>query len=228
MGSFPGKYPQRWDAVTHLTHKSVACVFLTDVASGLGVHVSDPENPGNPCRCAKLYGKLEAALYVSVMRKPLTEADEAAYAENKHFKMADARAMNQIFLEENAYPADQWEKRRLEALEEAEALAARSHYVAPWGCKWFVDWARNILDAHNLGQTLEVFYFEGEVGMGKVTWDELATTDNWAGIGLGGSQKCEVAYLDEMRIPYVDIDVADFERSCAQNDIDVVDFPASI
>ncbi len=56
-----------------------------------------------------------------------------------------------------------------------------------------------------------MYYFEGQSSQGKVAWSELATTDNWDGIGLGGSQKSEVAYLDEMGIPYEDIDVATFE-----------------
>ena len=33
----------------------------------------------------------------------------------------------------------------------------------------------------------------------QVEWEALATSDLWDGIGLGGSQKSEVAFLDRMR-----------------------------
>merc|ERR1712096_462992 len=60
--------------------------------------------------------------------------------------------------------------------------------------------------------------------MGKVTWDDLAGTDNWHGVGLGGSQKCEVAYLDKVGIPYEEIDVMDFHAqeviSCEVDQVD--------
>eukprot|EP00913_Durusdinium_trenchii_P027510 g25800.t1 len=45
----------------------------------------------------------------------------------------------------------------------------------------------------------KVVYFAGQKGKGKVEWEALATSDLWDGIGLGGSQKSEVAFLDRMR-----------------------------
>lgn len=204
--SFPGKYPSRWDVLTRSEDKSIGCVFLTDAEAGLGVHVADPDNPGNPCRCLKLYGKIEGPAYLSILKKPVTAADRAAYHEQKQFKMADAAAMNQIFLEEKASRADQWPKRLEQALAVAQVRAAQNHGRAPWGCKWFDDWVQNVLEAHRLGQTLEVYYFEGEVGMGKIAWDDLAVANNWDGVGLGGSQKGEVAFLDKRCLPYEELD----------------------
>ena len=53
-----------------------------------------------------------------------------------------------------------------------------------------------------------------------MSWNDLAAASLWDGIGLGGSQKCEVAYLDKEQIPYEEIDVMDFasnptHASCA-------------
>ncbi|CAK8996151.1 unnamed protein product [Durusdinium trenchii] len=48
------------------------------------------------------------------------------------------------------------------------------------------------------GQELQVVFFAGQKGEGKVHWDQLATADLWDGKGLGGSQKGEVAFLEKM------------------------------
>lgn len=86
----------------------------------------------------------------------------------------------------------------------------------PWGCSWFAAWARNIHDAHQQGQRLVVYYFPGEVGQGKVPWGQLAargraseSDDLWDGVGLGGSQKAEVAYLDRFAYAYEEWDVSE-------------------
>ena len=57
-----------------------------------------------------------------------------------------------------------------------------------------------------------VYFFKGQVGRGKVPWDALAAdaNDPWDGVGLGGSQKCEVAYLEHMGFEYIEADIADF------------------
>ena len=99
------------------------------------------------------------------------------------------------------------------------------------------------------GHVLEVVYFAGEVGQGKVVWGNvtaesqlrdavMAKRDRWAMIrgavmgddeaafiaslsaaerhclcGLGGSQKAEVAWLDEMGYTYEELDVSTYSGS---------------
>jgi hypothetical protein len=116
-----------------------------------------------------------------------------------------------------------------------------------WGCAWFEQWKDNCLRAHVLKQRFRVFYFPGQVGKGKVKWDQIAEhallrervmkacpkdDAGWpkkmspdeegvylSGLsekerhcvsGLGGSQKAEVAWLDQHGIEYEELDVADF------------------
>jgi hypothetical protein len=43
-----------------------------------------------------------------------------------------------------------------------------------WGCAWFEQWKDNCLRAHVLKQRFQVFYFPGQVGKGKVKWDQIA------------------------------------------------------
>ena len=38
----------------------------------------------------------------------------------------------------------------------------------PWGCRWFTKWRENIETAVESGAELEVYYFQGHVGKGKV------------------------------------------------------------
>ena len=93
--------------------------------------------------------------------------------------------------------------------------------VAAWGCHWFVDWLENVRLAVSRGQRLIVYYFEEQAGKGKVPWDDLAspTVNPWDGIGLGGSQKCEVACLDRLRategsqFDYDEVDVQAFLKA---------------
>ena len=60
----------RWDqAVSSVQEEqtcSLACVFLTDSASGLGRHSDKPDTPGH-CWCRRIYGKLPAETYLSVV-----------------------------------------------------------------------------------------------------------------------------------------------------------------
>ena len=108
---------------------------------------------------------------------------------------------------------------------------------------------RNVKAAVAEGHVLEVVYFAGEVGQGKVVWGNvtaesqlrdavMAKRDRWAMIrgavmgddeaafiaslsaaerhclcGLGGSQKAEVAWLDEMRYSYEELDVSTHSSS---------------
>merc|ERR1712070_691490 len=73
--------------------------------------------------------------------------------------------------------------------------------VASWGCFWFPIWKSNIERAISFNQKLVVYFFEKQVGKGKIPWGDLSkdSSNPWDGVGLGGSQKAEVAYLDMMR-----------------------------
>ena len=70
---------------------------------------------------------------------------------------------------------------------------------AAWGCMWFELWLRRVKKAVELNQRLKVVYFPGQVGCGKLPWNLLAIKDPWDGVGCGGSQKAEIAKLDQMR-----------------------------
>ena len=117
-----------------------------------------------------------------------------------------------------------------------------------WGCKWFERWLANVHAAAAAGHVLVVCYFDGEVGQGKVKWEEVAAQSQLRDavlakkeaaekaasralplprlqqqaafvasltaeerhclVGLGGSQKAEVAWLDKMGYQYEEWDVA--------------------
>ena len=68
--SFPGKYSTQWDNavanVQQFEDCSLACVFLTNAASGLGCHTDNPDTPGH-CWCRMIYGELPAETYLSVV-----------------------------------------------------------------------------------------------------------------------------------------------------------------
>ena len=65
-------------------------------------------------------------------------------------------------------------------------------------------------------QTLRVVFFPGQKGQGKLMLRELKYKDLWDGVGCGGSQKCEIAYVEHMRAKhgsawdYEEIDVTRF------------------
>jgi hypothetical protein len=46
-----------------------------------------------------------------------------------------------------------------------------------WGCKWFQLWREHIMNAVSLNQRLQVFYFEGLVGKGKI--EPTSTMTAW-------------------------------------------------
>jgi hypothetical protein len=119
----------------------------------------------------------------------------------------------------------------------------------PWGCMWFELWCKNVQRAVQLEKTLQVYFFEGQAGAGKIAWGQcpaqsllrdqvMATWPKdvhgfsgkvsaeeeaafWAEIpltpeqkhaisGLGGSQKAEVAWLDQQGYSYEELDIAEF------------------
>ncbi|CAE7289998.1 HERC6, partial [Symbiodinium sp. KB8] len=148
--SFPGKYSQ--EAL------SLACVFLTDRASGLGAHCDNPDEPGE-CWCRAIYGHLPASTYISVVdMRPAMQNSQAPI--ELEFKRADAVAMGQrLVIREEHYGELEWQRELADAEEDARARCAANHGRAPWGCRWFDDWRRNVDKAVELKQTLHVFYF---------------------------------------------------------------------
>jgi hypothetical protein len=117
------------------------------------------------------------------------------------------------------------------------------------GCAWFEDWKLNCYKARAYDQVFQVYYFPGQVGQGKVSWEDLPKhallrnkvlsawpkDDETGGpkklqpaeeaaylaglseeerstvVGLGGSQKAQVAWLDKHEIPYEELDVGEFK-----------------
>jgi len=83
----------------------------------------------------------------------------------------------------------------------------------PWGCQWFALWQENVKAAVQLGLTLLVVFHPGQAGTGVVEWDDLARLGPklWNKVGLGGSQKGEVAWLRRAGYSFVGTDVTDLK-----------------
>jgi len=77
-----------------------------------------------------------------------------------------------------------------------------------WGCLWFEAWMSNVYDATRLQLKLIAVFFPGQAGQGTVKWSDLPRANLRDGVGLGGSQKGEVAWLEEQgfECEYVDLD----------------------
>ena len=214
--SFPGKYSDLWDkAVASVAQEdafSLACVFLTDAASGLGRHANNPETPGK-CWCQTIYGRVPASTYLSVVE--ISTDESRNHDQMLAFKRADAEAMGQRLLVKQHQGDIEWEQELAEALQDAEVRCIENQDRAPWSCQWFEEWKRNVDRAAELQQTLHVFYFEDSKGKGKMPWDLLANEKarhaTRKNSGLGASQTAEVAYLDKIGLSYVEHDIMEFE-----------------
>ena len=214
MVSFPGKYSHEWDAAVSAASKqqddmSLACVFLTDRASGLGLHADNPDTPGK-CWCHAIYGRMAAKDYVS--KVDLSKATR----EELEFKTADAEAMGLCLVVKTQADTElKWRAKVQMATQDAEWRCAANNARAPWGCQWFEEWRKNVHRAVELEQTLHVFYFEGMKGQGKMHWNQLcnegAKEESRKCSGLGASQTAEVAYLDKMGFSYIEHDITEFE-----------------
>jgi hypothetical protein len=218
VASLPGKFVDQWDAAVEEPETnlrvSLACVFLTDRESGLGVHAIDPDNLGNPCLCRQIYGRVPHAAYLSCFECNRDSMGDEPYVRARDFARADAEAMGLIFLE-RGYRSDRvWQQLKSEAMGRAETRCNENQGRAPWGCKWFEVWKRNMLDAVDRGQRLSAYYFPGCVGKGKVAWDDLANPDIVREArresGLGASQTVEVAWMDLLVLKYDERDIAGF------------------
>ena len=187
--SFPGKYASGWDALTKERHNySVACVFLCTPTDGLGQHHHEASGP---CLCHTIYGERSYKQFGYLKVLPGTLTDEEVTLERekaKHTKTVLIRA-------------DASKEAKEHAEEEAKEAWEKNGKVASWGCQWFHDWKQKVEEAVNLKQRLKVVFFPGEVGHGKVCWEDLSNkgVDLWNNIGCGGSQKCEIAHLEKMR-----------------------------
>ena len=190
--SFPGKFASGWDALIEEHHEqSVACVFLCTPEDGLGEHSPNPEAPSETCYCRTIYGERSFTEFGYLQRLPKEcsqEDEERARQKAKHTKT--------VVVREDADPQEM-----LKAERQAEEAWERSGRTASWGCRWFEVWKEKVHEAVGRGQTLKVVFFPGQVGMGRVAWNDLShpDVDPWDGVGCGGSQKCEIAYLNKMR-----------------------------
>jgi len=210
VGSFPGKYGTGWNGVTAERHgMSVGCVFLNSQGDGMGQHVENPQHPGR-CYCSTIYGERDYESFGYLIEIKPTDGPD------------DVQRRRDEAVATNAFVWDPYRSgtTKEDAIQEAKERWLKAGKVASWGCKWFAQWCTNIKEAVENEQQLVVYYFEGEVGQGKLAWANLCKPDAnlWDGGGLGGSQKCEVAYLDMMRqtdsrYNYVEEDVGEFIRN---------------
>ena len=203
--SFPGKYQSGWEALIdkNASHdESVACVFLCTPGSGLGEHVQDPEAPEGVCYCRAIYGNKDYQK-LGYLKKLRPDTDGATEAEER----LKAEYTKTVIIREDA---------NVEEIHEAERLAREAcknnHNRASWGCAWFEKWKENVHEAVKRGQKLKVVFFLGQVGQGKVDWRDLPKEDLWNGVGCGGSQKSEIAYLEKQGLEYTSIDAIHFLR----------------
>ena len=201
--SFPGKYASGWDALIDEKAKhaqSIACVFLCTPESGLGQHSQDPAEAKGVCYCRKIYGDRDHKQlgYLKLLRKGTDEVQEKNAKEK-------ARSTKTVVIREDAS-----EEALFFAEQEAKEAWEKNGKRASWGCAWFEKWKENVTKAVDLGQQLKVVFFPGQVGQGKVAWEDLPKENLWNGIGCGGSQKSEIAYLDMQGLDYVETDAINF------------------
>eukprot|EP00662_Eupelagonemidae_sp_cell21_P057490 gene57490-biopygen62339 len=69
--------------------------------------------------------------------------------------------------------------------------------IASFPGKYGRAWNEVVKGSRHMMSVACVFLMDKEHGYGRVDWDNLRHVDLWDGIGLGGSQKCEVAFLDK-------------------------------
>ena len=224
--SFPGKYSAEWDAAVQAAWEeastcSLACVFLTDTASGLGQHATLPDKP-DECWCHVIYGYHPASAYLSVVdveELQLKEGETEAMV--LAFKEKDAKAMGQCLLIKRSQTELEWQIELAEALVYAEQLCYNNKGRAPWGCMWFEAWRRKVEEAVQLKQKLHVFYLKDQCGKGHLAWNQLCDTRAKErarkDTGLGASQTAEVAYLEKEGIAFEQHCISAFTKLIAPN-----------
>ena len=224
--SFPGKYSAEWDAAVQAATEetstcSLACVFLTDTASGLGQHAQLPDKP-DECWCHVIYGYHPASAYLCVVDvKDLELKEDQTEATVLAFKEKDAKAMGQYLLIKRCQTELEWKIELAEALVYADQLCYENKGRAPWGCMWFETWRQKVEEAVQLKQKLHVYYFKDKCGKGKLAWKQLcdprAKEVAREDTGLGASQTAEVAYLEKEGIPFEEHGVNAFTELIAPN-----------
>ena len=178
----------------------MACVFLCDTEHGLGQHYF-PDDNLQQCLCAQIYGECN---YKDLGY--LQEVKHICTDDEKSERRKRAEAMKSHIVFGKATDKDR---------ATAQHLWEQNGRRASWGCAWFQKWFDRVKRAVDLGQKLKVVFFPGHVGCGKVPWRMLPEVNLWDGIGCGGSQKGEIAKLDEMRRTdrrwdYDEVDVTEF------------------
>ena len=178
----------------------MACVFLCDTEHGLGQHYF-PDDNLQQCLCAQIYGERN---YKDLGY--LQEVKHICTDDEKSERRKRAEAMNSHIVFGKATDKDRAKARH---------LWEQNGKRASWGCAWFQKWFDRVKTAVDQGQKLKVVFFPGHVGCGKVPWTMLPKVNLWDGIGCGGSQKGEIAKLDEMRRTdrrwdYDEVDVTEF------------------
>eukprot|EP00438_Fugacium_kawagutii_P000797 Skav226659 [mRNA] locus=scaffold2733:226437:229979:+ [translate_table: standard] len=145
--------------------------------NGLGQHVTNPESLNGDCYCKALYGSVPWQAYVSEV--DLTDPDCPIDQEQLAFKKADAKAMGQMLLIKYSHTTRlEWNAKKSQAMQKAHECWQQNQGRAPWGCAWFHLWKGNVNAAVEKDQSLHVFYFEGRVGAGKLSWDELGDEES--------------------------------------------------
>ena len=216
--SFPGKYASGWDALIDEKAKheqSIACVFLCTPQNGLGQHSQDPDSAEGVCYCRKIYGIRDHKQlgYLKLLRKGTDKVQEEEERQKAQYTGA-------VVIREDAS-----EEELKKAEQEAKEACIKNDNRASWGCAWFEKWKENVTKAVELGQQLKVVFFPGQVGQGKVAWEDLPLEELWNGIGCGGSQKSEIAYLDMKGFPYVETDASRFLCHEFQSGTEVIAMP---
>ena len=113
---------------------------------------------------------MDPAAYLSAVEEDLTE-------QKLLFQKSDAEAMGQVLLIRQAENDASWTARKKKALLKAADKCKENRYRAPWGCRWFAEWKKNVDKARKQGQKFHVFYFEGKMGCGKMAWEDRAGFD---------------------------------------------------
>ena len=167
----------------------MACVFINSGEDGLGEHYSEGGN--GQCMCHTIYGERDYRTlgYLKTLPRECTDVELQLEREK-------AQCTGTVVIREGAT-----EEARNLAEKEAEFAWFSNKKRASWGCKWFEKWQEQVARAVLFKQRLKVVFFPAELGQGILPWEDLCNenVNLWNGIGCGGSQKCEIAFLERKK-----------------------------